>query len=81
MNKRTVSILALLLLLVFALSAFADVAAPLAADPQTIVYITRTGSKYHRGSCGSLSKSKIPITLKEAKELGYGPCGRCHPPQ
>lgn len=45
------------------------------------VYITNTGSKYHRGSCGSLSKSKIPISLKEAKNQGYEPCKRCSPPQ
>lgn len=37
------------------------------------VYITRTGSKYHRGSCRYLKKSKIPISLKDAKAQGYGP--------
>lgn len=44
------------------------------------VYITRTGKKYHRGSCSSLRRSKIPISLREAK-LGYGPCSRCNPPR
>ena len=44
------------------------------------VYITRTGKKYHRGSCSSLRRSKIPISLAEAKQ-GYGPCARCDPPQ
>ncbi len=29
-----------------------------------IVYITETGSKYHRGTCRYLSKSKIPIRKK-----------------
>ena len=42
------------------------------------VYITNTGSKYHRESCSSLRKSKIPISLKKAKSDGYGPCGRCY---
>ena len=45
------------------------------------VYITRTGRKYHRGSCSYLRKSKIPISLKEACARGYTPCSRCKPPR
>ena len=44
------------------------------------VYVTRTGKKYHRASCRSLSKSKIPMSLAAAKQR-YGPCGRCNPPR
>jgi micrococcal nuclease len=44
------------------------------------VYVTRTGAKYHRGSCRYLSKSKIPISLEEAKTR-YSPCSVCSPPQ
>ena len=44
------------------------------------VYVTRTGKKYHRGGCSSLRRSKIPISLAEAKQR-YGPCGRCNPPR
>ena len=44
------------------------------------VYITRTGKKYHRGSCSALRRSKIPISLAEAKQQ-YTPCRRCNPPQ
>ena len=55
--------------------------APPATDGVEEVYITNTGKKYHRGSCGSLSKSKIPISLNKAKSQGYGPCKRCSPPQ
>ena len=43
-------------------------------------YRTRTGKKYHREGCSSL-RSKIPITLAEAKERNLGPCGRCKPPR
>ena len=43
------------------------------------VYVTRTGAKYHRAGCSSLSKSKIPISLEEAERKGYGPCARCKP--
>ena len=44
------------------------------------VYVTRTGTKYHRDGCKSLSRTKIPISLAEAKQR-YGPCGRCNPPR
>lgn len=49
-------------------------------DSDLTVYITKTGKKYHLDGCQSLSKSKIPITLKEAKAKGYSPCGLCKPP-
>ena len=43
------------------------------------VYITNTGSKYHRDSCRTLKNSKIPISLSEAVR-SYEPCGICNPP-
>lgn len=47
---------------------------------ETTVYITKTGKKYHRAGCSYLKKSKIPISLSEARQ-SYGPCGRCNPPR
>ena len=44
-----------------------------------IVYITRTGTKYHRAGCSSLRKSAIPISKKDAVARGYSPCKRCNP--
>jgi endonuclease YncB( thermonuclease family) len=44
------------------------------------VYITKTGKKYHVSGCSSLSKSKIPISLSDAINAGFGPCGNCKPP-
>ena len=46
----------------------------------TTVYITKTGSKYHRGWCQYLSSSKIAISLSDAKAHGYDPCSVCKPP-
>lgn len=43
-----------------------------------IVYVTRTGAKYHRAGCRYLSKSQIPMTLEEAKKI-YTPCSVCRP--
>lgn len=48
-------------------------------DSDTVVYITRTGQKYHCGGCGYLRKSSIPIKLKDARASGYTPCSRCRP--
>ncbi|RCX09599.1 TadE-like protein [Anaerobacterium chartisolvens] len=44
---------------------------------EDIVYITKTGSKYHKSDCPCLSSSKIPVYIKEALEKGYGRCGVC----
>jgi hypothetical protein len=43
------------------------------------VYVTRTGTKYHRESCSSLRSSKIEMSLAEAATR-YGRCGNCRPP-
>jgi len=51
-----------------------------AYEGETIVYITESGTKYHSGDCPHLAKSKIPITLEQAKEQGYEPCSVCNPP-
>ncbi|PJI10237.1 MULTISPECIES: hypothetical protein [Clostridium] len=43
------------------------------------VYITKTGKKYHRAGCRYLSRSQIPISLKDAQSEGYTPCEICNP--
>lgn len=43
------------------------------------VYTTKTGEKYHKGSCKYLKYSKKEITLKKAKLLGYTSCSVCKP--
>ena len=48
------------------------------SDPQSVtVYITNTGSKYHRSGCQYLRKSCIPISLDNAKSRGYTACSKC----
>jgi len=47
---------------------------------EIIVYVTRTGTRYHRAGCGSLSKTKIAIPLEKARK-NYLPCNACHPPK
>lgn len=41
------------------------------------VYVTDTGSKYHKSGCSYL-KSKNEISLDEAERRGYEPCSRCY---
>ena len=43
------------------------------------VYITQSGSKYHRSDCQYLSKSKIKILRSEVKDNGYTACSVCKP--
>lgn len=49
-----------------------------ALSDNSTVYVTKTGKKYHRDGCSSLSKSKIPITYAEAVAKGYTPCKSCN---
>ena len=46
---------------------------------QKIVYITRTGEKYHRESCRYLRLSKIPVELSDEIKSSYEPCKVCKP--
>ncbi|MHB9292608.1 putative micrococcal nuclease [Hollandina sp. SP2] len=49
-----------------------------AGDPT--VYVTNSGSKYHRETCTSLSRSKIAVSLEDAIKSGYEACAVCKPP-
>lgn len=50
-----------------------------AADGSTVVYITKTGECYHKGTCSSLKKSKIETTMQDAVNSGLRPCKKCKP--
>jgi len=71
---KTRKILLTIILLLFV------IASVFSASADTVVYITRTGAKYHRGNCSYLSKSKIEISLGDAVKRGFDPCSRCKPP-
>jgi len=56
--------------------------APPASQPGgTVVYVTRSGTKYHLAGCSALRQSSEPVPLDEARRRGYTPCSRCKPPQ
>lgn len=46
-------------------------------DNSEVVYITASGTKYHKNGCSYLSKSMVSISLEKAISGGYGPCSRC----
>ena len=50
-------------------------------NEDVVVFITKTGRRYHLESCGSLHSSKIKSTVKKAKNRGLTPCNNCNPPQ
>jgi len=65
--------------LILTLIAFSLFAQDSGEFDEIIVYITNTGAKYHRETCNSLRRSKIPVTLEQAIERGYEPCRNCKP--
>ncbi|HBQ65174.1 MAG TPA: hypothetical protein DD727_09740 [Clostridiales bacterium] len=46
-------------------------------DPDRIVYITRTGTRYHGAGCRYLAKSCIAVRLSKAVQQGYIRCLIC----
>jgi micrococcal nuclease len=53
---------------------------PAAKTDAVDVFVTKTGTKYHRADCRHLSRSKIPISLEDARAR-YSPCSTCRPPE
>lgn len=49
-------------------------------NPNTVVYVTSTGNKYHLDGCTYLGDSQIETTLAKARAEGYSPCSVCNPP-
>ena len=43
------------------------------------VYVTKTGTKYHKESCFHLKDSKKEIEFKKVKTLNYSACKHCKP--
>ncbi|MCR4692035.1 MAG: DNA/RNA non-specific endonuclease [Lachnospiraceae bacterium] len=52
-----------------------------AKDPigDDVVYIPKSGKKYHRENCRTLKKTKTPISREEAISRGYEACKVCNP--
>lgn len=53
---------------------------PKPAPQSTKVYVTKTGEKYHLGTCRSLRQSRLETTVADAKRRGFTACKVCKPP-
>ena len=82
MTRYTLNILFLLLLLFPQAMIATDRGAPpgkFLPQQETVVYITKTGEKYHRDGCRYLSQSKIKVSRAEAVKNGFQACKVCKP--
>lgn len=52
--------------------------APVTNNISTMVWIPRTGKKYHRNSSCSNMKNPTQVTLEDAQARGYEPCKKCY---
>lgn len=43
-----------------------------------MVWISKSGKKYHRSSSCSNMKNPSQVTLEKAQSLGYTPCSKCY---
>lgn len=46
---------------------------------EQVVYVTKTGKKYHKSSCHYLKRSKIKTSKSKAQKQGYTACKVCKP--
>lgn len=73
--KNVMRFISILLVFIF----WASPLMAFAADPSTVVIITKTGECYHLDWCPTL-KSHIETTLADAVARGFRPCSVCNPP-
>lgn len=69
--KRMILFLLVSLLLVSPVLAYS-------VPDDTIVYVTPSGTKYHRKDC-TYTTATSSLTIQDAESRGYGPCSRCNP--
>lgn len=50
---------------------------PASEKESDLVYITKTGKRYHQADCYYLRYSQIEISRQKAEELGLTPCKVC----
>lgn len=47
-------------------------------DTGGVVYVTKTGKKYHKENCSHVSDERFMISYNDAIDAGYEACARCH---
>lgn len=57
-----------------------EIVPPVTEIPETLVYTTPEGEKYHTNSCRWVkNKNLTEWIIEDAVNAGYGPCGTCKP--
>lgn len=77
--RLTVVMAMLVATLVSGASLWAQASKVMPVTAETIVYVTKTGKKYHQVECRTLRASRIPMKLGEASKV-FGACAVCKPP-
>jgi len=86
MRRTRLALLAALSVVLFAgmilhaNASLASAAAKPAKPAKDTVYITKSGKKFHRSICRTLTRSKkIAISRQDAVKKGYTACKACNP--
>lgn len=70
------SLISVMLVLFMTILPVGEAGVNVTARAETMVYVTRTGSKYHTHKCGN--GNYYQQTLSEAKARGLTPCSKCY---
>lgn len=73
MKKTLISVV---LILIMTIMPVGEAGVNVTARAETMVYVTRTGSKYHSHKCGN--GNYYQQSLSEAKARGLTPCSKCY---
>ena len=55
--------------------------APADEHAAELVYVSKSGQKYHRKDCQFVKEDAKALSVQQAKIQGYTPCARCKPPE
>lgn len=47
-------------------------------DTSPLVYVTPSGTKYHKKSCTYVKNNSIAISINQAQSENYTPCSKCY---
>ena len=50
-----------------------------APEPKDVVYLSKTGTKYHKKTCRTLEKEPTESTREKAEKMGRQACKLCKP--
>jgi len=80
-RRLAIAVSTFLMMTFIGMAAHTNLTAAVEKKPaKDVVYITKTGKKFHRSNCRTLKKSKrIEISRQEAIKKGYKACKVCKP--